>query len=198
MILKQPESCFCGSCSPKPSPGGALVACPEAPSRGLLLATRLGRGAWDLPGPMAWKAHAQSALVQTGPHVVRRPDCAAPHLGLSSFSSKACWRSCLAPSHLPASISSRCRKAAPVWVFMYDLHRASILEQGPGRTIPGASARPWGGASGAVDSLALGHVCVPVAALTLSQHSLTMYILCLLPEPALPSLAWSWASQEPA
>ncbi|CAI9157064.1 unnamed protein product [Rangifer tarandus platyrhynchus] len=176
MILKQPESCFCGSCSPKPMPTGALVACLEAPSRGLLLATRLGRGAWDLLGPMDWKAHAQSALVQTRPHVVRRPGCAAPHLGLSSFSSKACWRSCLAPSHLPASISSRCRKAALVWVFMYDLHRASILEQGPGRTIPGASgrtipgasARPWGGASGAVDPLALGHVCVPVAALTLS------------------------------
>lgn len=203
MILKQPESWFCGSCSPKPSPAGALVACPEAPSRGLLLATRLGRGDWDLPGSMAWKAHAQSALVQTGPHVVRRPGCAAPHLGLTSFSSKACWRSCLAPSHLPASISSRCRKAAPVWVFMYDLHRASVLEQRQDYSWGLRQDCSWG------LSQALGW-CLrgsrpsglgPCLCACGSSHplpTLLNHILCLLPEPALPSLAWGWASQEPA
>lgn len=40
---------------------------------------------------MGWKAHEQSALLQTGPRVVRRLGCATPHLRLTSFSSKACW-----------------------------------------------------------------------------------------------------------
>lgn len=195
MILKQPESWFCGSCSSKSSPAGALVACPESPSRGLLLATGLGRGNWDLRGSMGWKAHEQSALLQTGPHVVRRLGCATPHLRLTSFSSKACWRSCLAPSHLPASISSRCRKAAPVWVFMYartgllawsEAQAGLFLEPQPGLGVMPQGSRPSG----------LGP-CLCACGSSHPLPTLLNHILCLLPEPALQPLAWGGASQEP-